>query len=160
MVGLSKPEKVDNGGGSNGSNGSNGSDGSNGSNGGEIELGATPEFDLSESSNGDGGGEYRDVEFGEGESEMLLSVPEAVELAGEMLTNPEQFGIASEESIEGLETGNETLREAVAELAEAVEALSGNQADMAGVSEPGTVLLDGDAFGEIYEPENGGEDDA
>jgi hypothetical protein len=88
---------------------------------------------------------------------MVLSVDEAVELASEMLADPEAFGIASEKRVRELEEENEKLRDdlqqqrkAIADLADAVESLGKYQASLADSSYLSTVELDPTAFGDIY----------
>lgn len=130
---------------------------------GESEKTETEEPDESSGkagklSNGELGG-VDTVEFGKtSEKEgMEMGLSEAVELAGEMLSQPEAFDISSLSRVKELEQENEKLREtveqqneAIADLASAVESLAENQANLAGMSEPATTVLDGDAFGDIY----------
>ena len=47
---------------------------------------------------------------------MVMEVGEAVELASEMLANPEAFGIAKNGRVRELEEENEELRERVSQL--------------------------------------------
>jgi hypothetical protein len=95
------------------------------------------------------------VEFFEEERPL----PEAVSLMAEVLDQPEAFGIVEDGDLLDLRGEVEELRErvdqqekAIADLAAAVEALGANQADMEDMEEPSTVLLEADAFGEIYRP--------
>lgn len=106
------------------------------------------------------------VEFGktaDGDG-MEMEVGEAVELASEMLNQPEAFGIASLNRVKELEKENSELREtvkqqneAIADLAQAVESLSQYQgktiSQIGGREMLATVQLDNTAFGEIYEAE-------
>lgn len=116
------------------------------------------------SKSGDRGDEIVEFHVSSDEEPMELEVGEAVELASEMLAEPEMFGIAENKRVRELEAENEGLREmveqqreAIADLAQAVEALGSNQADMAGISEGSSVVLNSDAFGDIYEPLQVGE---
>jgi hypothetical protein len=116
------------------------------------------------SKSGDRGDELVEWQVANDDEPMLMEVVEAVELASEMLADPEAFGIAKNKRVRDLEAENEELREmveqqreAIADLAQAVEALGSNQADMAGISEGSSVVLNSDAFGDIYEPLQVGE---
>lgn len=156
MVGLSAPDEMDGevepGGVSGGDRGGSASPESD-----QIEVG--PVLDPEPEANAGR------VEFGSREDAMELDLSEAVELAGEMLTNPEAFDIARLEPVEELEEENEQLRErldaheqAVAELAEAVEVLSERQADIGGWNIPASVRLSPSAMGDLYTPSGvGGE---
>jgi len=126
----------------------------------EVEKGPVweGESDGGESSES-GGKAVETVEWGgAGDDEpIVMEVSEAVELAGDMLSRPEAFGIARQKRVRELEEENEELRErvsqlesAVSELAEVAESLGGTQADIAGVSARSTVELDSSAFGDIY----------
>jgi len=96
------------------------------------------------------------VKFGDEE----VTVADALRLAGDMLMEPEEFGLATTERVRELEKENEELRAdledhraAIAELAEAVEAIASNQADMAGMDEVSSVLLERNNLGDIYQPQ-------
>ena len=86
------------------------------------------------------------------EDEMEIGA--AVELMGSMLERPEEFGIATESDVIGLNELIEEQREAIAELAEAVEILSQNQGQMAHDDENAgpSVLLDSERLSGIYDP--------
>lgn len=101
------------------------------------------------------GSDGETVEFFEEERPL----PEAVSLMAEVLDQPEAFGIVEDGDLLDLREEVEELRErvdqqekAIGDLAAAVEALSAKQADVAGMDGSGTVFLEADAFGEIYQP--------
>lgn len=128
---------------------------------------AENETEQPDESNGEtpdnGGSDVETVEFGKTpDSEgMEMTVPEGVELAGEMLARPEAYDLARLGHLQELEEENEELREtveqqskAISDLAEAVESLTETQAELAGADIPATVQLDSAAFGDIYSPES------
>lgn len=86
------------------------------------------------------------VEFGDPEDPEVMELVEAVELTGDMVTRPDEYGIASAERVGVSEN-------AVAELAEAVEAVGQVVAEVEGKGRENVISLDGDAFGDIYSPD-------
>lgn len=136
---------------------------------GPVWGGGSEEKETKESgeSNGEtpdnGGSGVETVEFGKTPDTdgMIVTVPEGVELAGEMLARPEAYDLARLGHLQELEEENEELREtveqqskAISDLAEAVESLTEVQAELAGADIPATVQLDSAAFGDIYNPES------
>lgn len=131
---------------------------------GPVWEGGSEEEETEES--GESNGEMPDietVEFGKTPDTdgMIVTVPEGVELAGEMLARPEAYDLARLGHLQELEEENEELREtveqqskAISDLAEAVESLTEVQAELAGADIPATVQLDSAAFGDIYNPES------
>ena len=83
-----------------------------------------------------------------------IPLTEAVQLAGEMLKAPEAFGMASGSEVRELRETVEQQREAIAELADAVEVLAANQGEIA-FSDPDaqpTVVLESEPLRGIYDP--------
>lgn len=78
--------------------------------------------------------------------EMMLD--EAVRLTGEMLKSPEQFGMASGSEVRELRETVEQQERAIAELAEAIDALSSQMMNQ-GV---GGVALELEPLSGIYDP--------
>jgi len=94
------------------------------------------------------------VRFGEEEG---VAVVDALELVGDTLTQPEEFGLVKLERVRKLEDENAKLRsridqqeEAIRELAATVESLGHYQAEICGSSYYSTVQLDPSAFGDLY----------
>lgn len=69
---------------------------------------------------------------------------EAVGLIGDVVEDPDAFGMATDAEVRNLREKVESQREAIAELLEAVEILSENQG--------GSVALETDRLSGIYDP--------
>lgn len=126
----------------------------------EVEKGPVWEGESDGGESSESGGKAVEmVEWGGAgdDDPIVMEVSEAVELAGDMLSRPEEFGIARQKRVRELEEENEELRErvgqletAVSELADALESVSSIQADLGGSSHRATVELEPSAFGGIY----------
>lgn len=81
----------------------------------------------------------------------MLPFTEAVDVMGKMVGSPEAFGMVSEKQYIDLRNELHETRNAVAELARAVESLGQGQAVLSDYDIEATVQLDDEALGEIYD---------
>lgn len=86
------------------------------------------------------------VEFGDPEDPEEMELTEAVRFTADAVTRPGWHGLASAERVDVTEN-------AVEELAEAVETVGQVVAEIEGKGRENVISLDGDAFGDIYSPD-------